>query len=95
VVFNRLEEGHYVLHILPRAGATRGAEATLAFTVRPPWFRTPLAWLSYVVLAIGLFSLSVWLIVFLQQRRECTLGEAGRRANCQPARERGERPGEL
>jgi len=41
-----------VLHILPRAGATRGAEATLAFTVRPPWFRTPLAWLSYVVLAI-------------------------------------------
>jgi PAS domain S-box-containing protein len=73
VVFNRLEEGHYVLHILPRAGATRGAEATLAFTVRPPWFRTPLAWLSYVVLAIGLFSLSVWLIVFLQQRENAHL----------------------
>jgi len=73
VVFNRLEEDTMCCISFRAAGATRGAEATLAFTVRPPWFRTPLAWLSYVVLAIGLFSLSVWLIVFLQQRENAHL----------------------
>ena len=31
-----------------------GQEARLAFTVRPPWFRTKLAWAIYVSTAIGL-----------------------------------------
>jgi two-component system, cell cycle sensor histidine kinase and response regulator CckA len=73
VIFNRLKEGRYVLHLLPRAGETRGEEATLAFTVRPPWYRSPLARGSYVALALGLFSLAVWLFLFLQQRESARL----------------------
>lgn len=73
VVFNHLNEGRYVLHILPRTGGTRGAEATLAFTIRPPWFRTPLAWVSYGVLALGLFSFAVWLLGYLRRRETLRL----------------------
>ena len=38
--FNRLKEGRYVFHVRPVIAGTPGEEARLAFTVRPPWFRT-------------------------------------------------------
>lgn len=47
--FNRLKEGSYVLHVRPRAGGLVGDEDALAFTIRPPWFRTPLAYWSYAI----------------------------------------------
>jgi hypothetical protein len=38
--FNRLKEGDYVFHVRPvSGGVTRGSEALLRFTVRPPWFQ--------------------------------------------------------
>ncbi len=47
--FNQLKEGSYVVQIRPRSGDTPGEPATLAFVVRPPWFRTPWAYLLYVL----------------------------------------------
>jgi PAS domain S-box-containing protein len=68
--FNRLKEGAYVFRVRPVAGgATRGAEARLQFTVRPPWFRTPLAWSIYSVATVGSFIFAVWLSSFLQRRK--------------------------
>ena len=67
--FNRLKEGDYVFRVRPVAGGTeRGAEDRLAFTVRPPWFRTPLAWGIYIGAAAGLFVFAAWISAFLQRR---------------------------
>jgi len=67
--FNRLKEGHYVFHVRPTAGPdAHGEEARLEFTVRPPWFRTALAWCLYVFAALGLVGLAAWLSAFLQRR---------------------------
>ncbi len=55
--FNRLKEGRYVLHVRPRSGEDIGAETTLAFVIRPPWFRTTFAYaiytLSFLVALLG------------------------------------------
>ncbi len=67
--FNRLKEGDYVFRVRPVAGGTlRGDEARLAFTIRPPWFRTRLAWVAYVLTAVGLVSFAGWLSSYLQRR---------------------------
>lgn len=66
--FNRLKEGDYVFHVRPIADGTAGGEAVLTFTIRPPWFRTPLAWVIYVLSAIGLVAFAAWLSAFLQRR---------------------------
>lgn len=71
--FNRLKEGDYVLHVRPVSGTGPGEEARLAFTVRPPWFRTPLAWGSYVAAAIGLIVFSAWFPSFMQRRENARL----------------------
>ena len=72
-VFNRLKEGNYVLHVMPRIGELPGIEATLKFSVLPPWFRTPPALGAYVGLAIAFFTLSVWLAAFLHRRENARL----------------------
>ena len=67
--FNRLKEGLYVFRVRPVAGGTTiGAEARLQFTVRPPWFRTTLAWGIYIAATAGLFAFVTWLSSFLQRR---------------------------
>ncbi len=67
--FNRLKEGAYVFHVRPVSGGLlRGSEAILRFTVRPPWFRTTLAWVIYVSATLGLFVFATWLTSFLQRR---------------------------
>jgi PAS domain S-box-containing protein len=67
--FNRLKEGRYVFHVRPVIGGTvRGGEAHLAFTVRPPWFRTRLAWSLYIAAAIGVLAFAAWFSAFLQRR---------------------------
>jgi len=67
--FNRLKEGDYVFHVRPVAGGTtRGTEARLQFTVRPPWFRTPLAWVLYSLTAAALLIFVTWLSSYLQRR---------------------------
>ncbi len=67
--FNRLKEGNYVFHVRPVSGGLlHGTEAVLRFTVRPPWFRTTLAWIIYASATLGLFVFVTWLTSFLQRR---------------------------
>ena len=71
--FNRLKEGSYVFHVRPVVGSVPGEEARLAFTIRPPWFRTKLAWVIYVVSAVCLVSLVAWLFSYLERRDKIRL----------------------
>ncbi len=71
--FSRLKEGNYVFHVRPVAGGVVGAEAQLAFTVQPPWYRTPLAWVLYVLGAVGLVVIAAWLSSFLERRENVHL----------------------
>jgi C4-dicarboxylate-specific signal transduction histidine kinase len=71
--FNRLKEGSYVFHVRPVVGSAPGEEARLAFTIRPPWFRTKLAWVIYVVSAVCLVSLVAWLFSYLERRDKIRL----------------------
>jgi C4-dicarboxylate-specific signal transduction histidine kinase len=71
--FNRLKEGSYVFHVRPMIGGTPGKEARLGFTIRPPWFRTKLAWMIYVIAAISLVSLVAWTFSFLERREKTRL----------------------
>jgi signal transduction histidine kinase/CheY-like chemotaxis protein len=71
--FNRLKEGSYVFHVRPIVAGKPGEEARLAFTVRPPWFRTKLAWVIYISAAIGLVLLAAWLFAVLERRETVRL----------------------
>ena len=71
--FNRLKEGQYVFRVRPVAGGIPGQEARLAFQVRPPWYRTPLAWALYAVSGVGVLIFTVWLLSFLQRREKVRL----------------------
>ena len=51
--YNDLKEGKYVFHVRPVSDSVTGTEAVLAFTVRPPWYRTTLAWVLYGVCRHG------------------------------------------
>jgi signal transduction histidine kinase/CheY-like chemotaxis protein len=67
--FNRLKEGSYVFRVRPVVvGRGVGQEAQLAFTVRPPWFRTPLAWALYGTGGVGLLVFVIWFSSYLQRR---------------------------
>ena len=84
--FNRLKEGRYVFRVRPVvAGTGPGVEAALAFTVRPPWFRSTLAWVFYVVGSIGLLAFIVWYSSYRQRREnerlERLVGERTRELN--------------
>jgi PAS domain S-box-containing protein len=68
--FSRLKEGTYIFHVRPVTESGAGIEARLAFTVRPPWFRTPLAWTLYVASALGLFAFSSWYSAYRQRREK-------------------------
>ena len=73
-VFNHLKEGSYVLHVRPRAGERDGTEATLAFVVRPPWFRSVYAYVVYGLLAFAFVAGSAWLASYLERRDKERLG---------------------
>ena len=54
-VFTGLAPGHYVLRMRARdADGNPAREQQLAFRVPPPWWRTPWAWLAYLLAAAGL-----------------------------------------
>jgi signal transduction histidine kinase/DNA-binding response OmpR family regulator/streptogramin lyase len=71
--FSRLKEGNYVFRVRPVGGGTPGAEAQLAFSVQPPWFRTKLAWVLYIVGALSLVLLVAWLLSYLDRREKVRL----------------------
>jgi len=66
--FTRLKEGDYVFHVRPLSGSRIGEEARLAFVVRPPWYRAPLAWALYVLGALGAVAFAAWLFSYLERR---------------------------
>lgn len=68
--YNDLTEGKYIFHVRPVSNSVPGAEASLAFTVLPPWYRTTLAWILYGVGALGLIAFIGWLSSFLERREK-------------------------
>jgi PAS domain S-box-containing protein len=67
--FYRLKEGNYVFHVRPVSGAgTPGIEDSWRFRILPPWYRTRLSWVAYVLATFGLFAAVTWLSSFLQRR---------------------------
>ncbi|MBK8476690.1 MAG: response regulator [Opitutaceae bacterium] len=71
--FNRLKEGRYVFRVRPQAGPRLGEEGRLAFTVLPPWFRSPLAWTLYTLISVGSLALALWLPSYLARREKARL----------------------
>jgi C4-dicarboxylate-specific signal transduction histidine kinase len=72
--FTGLKEGAYTFRVRPVAGSvTRGTEARLAFRVKPPWFRTKLAWTVYIATALALLAFVIWLPSYLQRRKNDNL----------------------
>jgi C4-dicarboxylate-specific signal transduction histidine kinase len=70
-VFNRLKEGQYVFRVRPvRSGGIYGAEASVAFTILPPWYRTTAAWVAYTCIALSVLGFAMWLSSFLQRREK-------------------------
>ena len=71
--YNDLKEGKYVFHVRPVSDAVVGAEAILAFTVHPPWYRTTVAWWLYGVGALSLIGFFAWLLSYLERREKVRL----------------------
>ncbi len=71
--FNRLKEGSYVLRVRPAAGAVLGEQARLAFTIRPPWFRTPAALATYAFVGLGLLFSASRFSAYLARREKARL----------------------
>ncbi len=89
-VFSRLKEGRYVLHVRPRAGANVGAEAQLAFTVRPPWFRTGWAYALYLLAVLGVVLLIARVAAYLERREKTRLGHLVAQRTAELQRQTGE-----
>ena len=71
--FNHLKPGTYVLRVRPRAAGVVGGEASLGFTVRPPWYLTKWAYFGYIVGVIGLATTIVRAVSALQRRDKIRL----------------------
>jgi signal transduction histidine kinase/ActR/RegA family two-component response regulator len=71
--FNRLKEGGYVFRVRPVMAGVPGREARLAFTVRPPWFRTELAWAIYIIALAGLVLSAAWIFSYVERREKVRL----------------------
>ncbi len=52
-----------------RDWASIGSEDSIAFSIAAPWYRTPLAYFSYVVLGISLILITVWLLTLFERRK--------------------------
>lgn len=71
--FNHLKPGPYVLHVRPRAAGIVGGEASLGFTVRPPWYLTNWAYLGYALGVIALAVLIARTVSVLERRDKVRL----------------------
>ena len=61
-VFSRLDAGHYKLRIeATNADGVWSAPRELAITVLPPWWKTGIAYVAYVVLAVLVLLMLAWL----------------------------------
>ncbi|MDX2188120.1 MAG: ATP-binding protein [Opitutaceae bacterium] len=73
--FSNLKEGKYSLRVRPRIGDELGSESVFDFSIRPPWYRTPLAYLAYFLCTLGIVTLVAWSASFLQRRENLRLEE--------------------
>jgi len=71
--FNHLKPGSYVLRVRPRAAGVVGGEASLGFTVRPPWYLTRWAYFGYVMGALALATTIIRTVSALQRRDKIRL----------------------
>jgi diguanylate cyclase (GGDEF)-like protein len=80
-VFTSLPAGDYVFRVeaMPHNGAWSSQAAALRFTIPLPWYRTPLAWLLWVVAVLLLGWAAVEMrtrrLVHLRRELECQVGE--------------------
>jgi signal transduction histidine kinase/CheY-like chemotaxis protein len=66
--YNGLGPGHYRFRVRARADDGRpGEEAAYSFTILPPWYRTKLAYVLYVILW-ALLTLAAWRIISRHER---------------------------
>lgn len=72
-VFNRLKEGDYLLRVRPKVGDYFGKEASLRFSITPPWFRTSTAYAAYVILTLTALGLITYLPVQIERRQQAKL----------------------
>ena len=56
---NNLKEGEYKFHVRSHSWGRDSEEATFSFTIKPPWYRSSLAYFTYFL--FGIFS--IWMIV--------------------------------
>jgi len=68
--FNRLREGSYVLHVRARTPQSVGPETLLRFSIRPPWFRTSIAYLAYAIGGVLALSAAILLPIFDERRQK-------------------------
>ncbi|MDQ5977216.1 MAG: hypothetical protein QG602_188, partial [Verrucomicrobiota bacterium] len=64
ITFSNLKEGNYTFRVRPQAAGITGSEASLSFTILPPWYRTIRAYSLYALLA----SLVVVSLIMLPSR---------------------------
>ena len=69
-VLNRLKEGAYVLRVRPVRGTETGREASVVFTILPPWYRTSGAYVSYGVAFLGAIGALLWIATLLERREK-------------------------
>ncbi len=67
-VFDHVDHGSYVLLVRPHIGSQVGTEARLRFSVRAPWFETPLAYAGYILASLSLVALLVGTASYLERR---------------------------
>jgi signal transduction histidine kinase/CheY-like chemotaxis protein len=71
--YSGLGPGHYRFRVRSRANDGRtGEEASYAFTILPPWYRTTFAYVVYVLLFI-LQGIYAWLLIGRYERKKARL----------------------
>ncbi|MGZ3864177.1 MAG: SpoIIE family protein phosphatase [Bacteroidia bacterium] len=78
--YTNLREGNYVFHVKAKnIYGTESIESTYAFKILPPWYRTTLAYIAYVILFIGfvytIIRLSIRRLVKAKEKLEETVRE--------------------
>ncbi|MEM9595567.1 MAG: two-component regulator propeller domain-containing protein [Acidobacteriota bacterium] len=70
--YTNLPEGSYRFRVLSKnSRGLEGREASFAFEIRPPWYRSGLAYSSYVALMIGMtYLVSLWRFRHLARERD-------------------------
>lgn len=73
LLLSNLPEGSYRLRIRAELGSRAGHEISLGFRILPPPYRTPLAYLGYLLVGCGLVALIVLLVRRSNERKNRNL----------------------